>query len=512
MSDLLPWTTRGVTFESRRYLATVDIKATHSIGPIDADTPFTVAMRELTRLRGSRGGMIEYGCFSRDGTLIEDQGLLIGRQIRNILYYTIRDLFNLSWQAQGGRFSPGAPIDNDPVPEASEGRWGVLLSERCPDRAGVTEALAPLVRHRDGRVVVMPAAQPDAFLPWLQEQFNTGTLPPYLMICDTFEHIPLEYQFILNAFAATGRLWLDSPQATGSYVRKVLDVERGALVPGPRRVVATPMDDPVTAADYLGIISEVVPGLTGASGPLDVLAGGDFGEDTLLAAAGDAGLVAVYCHGVALDEAAQARYPDLQGAFVLQFGAKDDQDLLRPDDLRGRPFAPGGIVFSPACLAGGTQANSDYAAWIDPRNLPPYLGSTTQASALSRALLASPDGPAALVMHFDISMGNSAPMYNPLTGDHDLQRDLHGRFLGRVLQGDTIGRATGPFRWAAGAYYAQAIYVFGQIAGHTPYIGTSGRRKTIGNFVDSMNMYHVTATDMRNYIILGDPAVRLRTA
>lgn len=508
MTDLLPWTTRGVTFDSRRYLASVELKATRPIAGMDPDTPFTVAMHELVRLRGSAGRFIEYGCFSRDGTLIEDRGLLVHRQIRNILYYTIRDLFNLSWQAPGGKSSPGAPIDNDPVSEAPEGCWAVLLSERCPDRVAVTEVLEPLVRHRDGRVIVMPAAEPHEFLAWLQEQFNAKTLPGYILICDTFEHIPLEYQFILNAFSATGRLWLDGPGGIEAYVHKVLAVEHGALAPGPRRVVATPMDDPVTVADYVGIISEIVPDLTAAAGPVDVLAGTDFGQDALLAAAR---LLAVYCHGVALDEAAQARHPDLQGAFVLRFGARDDEALLHPDDLREGPFARGGIVFSPACLGGGTQANSDYAAWIDPQNLPPYLGAATQGSALARVLLASPDGPAGLVLHFDISMGNNAPMFNPLTGGHDVQCDLHGRFLGRVLQGETIGRATGPFRWAAGAYYAQAIYVFGQIVGHTPYIGTSGRRKTIGNFIDSMNMYHVTATDMRNYIILGDPAVRLRT-
>jgi hypothetical protein len=511
MTALLPWTTRGVTFDSRRYLATVEIKATRPIGQIDPDTPFTIAMPELIRRRGSAGGFMEYGCFDRDGTLIEDRGLLIQRQVRNILYYTIRDLFNLSWQAPGGKLSPGAPIDGDPVPEAPEGRWALLLSDRCADRAAMIDALAPLVRHRDGRVIVAPAGPPPEFLAWLQAQFHAGALPGYMLIGDTFEHIPLEHQFILNAFAATGRLWLDDAAGIDAYVRKVLAVERGDLAPGSRRVVATPMDDPVTVADYLGIVSEIVPDLAGISGPIDVLAGPDLALETLRAAAREAGLLAMYCHGVALDEEAQARHPDLQGALVLRFGSKDDEGLVTPDDVRQGPFAPGGVVFSPACLGGGTQANSDYAAWIDPHNLPPYLGATTRASALSRTLLAAPDGPVALVLHFDISMGNNAPMFNPLTGGHDLQRDLHGRVLGRLLRGDTVGRATGPFRWGAGAYYAQAIYVFGQMVGHTPYIGTSGRRKTIGNFVDSMNMCHVTATDMRNYIILGDPAVRLRT-
>ncbi len=155
------------------------------------------------------------------------------------------------------------------------------------------------------------------------------------------------------------------------------------------------------------------------------------------------------------------------------------------------------------------MSDSDYSAWIDPIGLAGYTGGRTEISAITRTMLASPQGPSAVVAHFDISIASSAPMYNAMSGAYDLQRVLHQQFVSHLGAGWTVGRATKPFRWAAGSYYGQAIYIFGQITGTYPYIGTSGTRKTIGMAVNSMNQYHVVATDMRNFLVLGDPAVRL---
>jgi hypothetical protein len=69
----------------------------------------------------------------------------------------------------------------------------------------------------------------------------------------------------------------------------------------------------------------------------------------------------------------------------------------------------------------GSAGGADFAAWIDPEGLPPYLGVDTRLSANSRALLSSPSGPTATLAHFDISMAGNAPMYNPMT-DHLYER------------------------------------------------------------------------------------------
>jgi hypothetical protein len=69
----------------------------------------------------------------------------------------------------------------------------------------------------------------------------------------------------------------------------------------------------------------------------------------------------------------------------------------------------------------GSSGGADFAAWIDPEGLPPYLGVDTRLSANSRALLGSPGGPTAMLAHFDISIVGNAPMHNLMT-DHLYER------------------------------------------------------------------------------------------
>jgi hypothetical protein len=486
-----------------------DILVNTSTGPVTPDTPFTEAVPVLVQLRGAVGKDIEYGCFNLNGTLIEDYDLLSKRRSRNIMYYIIRDLFGISW---GGRqYGWGAPIGKDPVPDSPDGHWAVMLTGNCPNKDLIERALSPLIEHRAGAIITIPNNMGVMeFQSWLREQFNDHKLPPYLLICDSFKNIPLEYQFIFNAFAVTGRLWLDELDAYETYVRKVLAVERGEFKTGSHHIVATPMDDEVTYADYGNIIAPMLPVLEAASFPLNSLIGKpDFEKQKLLSAVNDASFLALYCHGMALPQEEWQRQPNLQGSFVLEKDSKQDGGLLTAGELSATPFVPGGIVFSPACLSAGTQANSDFAAWIDPVDLPNYLGVDTRLSANSLALLSSPSGPIAMLAPFDISL--VAPMYNPMTRAYDFQREVHLRFIENLSRRQTIGKATSPFRWGAGAFYAQAISVFGQIAGTVSYSEPRGLRKpmTIGEFIIMMNSRHITATEMRNYVILGDPAVRL---
>ena len=86
---LLSLTTRGVRYDTRQYLADVQVRsagARETARGLPPDTPFVDALRLLggRRDRQNGGPPMEYGCFDLDGTLIEDPGERFTRQRRPI--------------------------------------------------------------------------------------------------------------------------------------------------------------------------------------------------------------------------------------------------------------------------------------------------------------------------------------------------------------------------------------------------------------------------------------------
>ena len=510
-SGFLPWTSRGVRYASRAYLSSVDLDAVNAEKLNLLDEPFSPEtiqhLRALAVTAAETGERVEFGAFSPDGSLLEPE-LRKQRQGRNILYYSLRDFFNIR-RGHSPEWT-GSLMREDPLEEDAVGNWAVLVSERCPHKSKVIEAIAPLVEKRHGEVIELEYMDPDSFCRWLVERVNAKRwLPDYLLICDNYQNIPLEYQVLLNSISATGRVWWEDPQAIGAYVDKTVGVESGERYAGVNSAVGSPVDDPVTEADYDNIITEL---LDSDSLGFSTILARDFSRDAIQAAASEAGFLAIYCHGLGLSRDEFAANPSLQGAFVLDVKARQDDGLLTSVDVEDRRFCPGGILFTPACLAGGTVGRSDFMSWLDPRNLAEYVISDTHQSELCSTLLKSASGPLAILAHFDISIASNARMFNPITRKYDLQAMLHQTFVNDLAKGSTIGRASRPFRWAAGAFYAQAIYIFGQITGIYPIAHSRGAQKTLGTYVSAINRHYVTATDMRNYVILGDPAVRLPSA
>jgi len=520
MNELfLPWTTRGVKYDTREYLVSLpdfeDVQAP-TLSPdfsspkqeensnvLTAETSFLEAVSYLKLRRGMHGPGIEYGCFNLNGSLIEDESLRFQRQMRNILFYSINEFYCLG-REKPDLFSYVPPGYREPVSDKPQGNWAIIFSDECPNRKEIERALNPLIKRRAGKVLTIEKMDPEVFVQWLDPQIREGYFPQYLLICDSFENIPLEIQFLFNAFAVAGRLWFNNPNDFETYANKVLQVEKREQETGSKYVMASPADDTITFQDTEQIIKPIM----GLSEKFTPLLSSNFNEKSLLKQAKESRFLALYCHGVGISSDDSSGKEEKAGSFVLKYDSDKDEGLLVADEVTSNPFVPGGIFFSPACLGGGTVQNSDYASWLQQESLKEYLGSNTKISSIGEAMLRAGKGPIAALLHFDISMGAGAPMFNPITTQNDLQKMVHENMIRKLLAGKTLGKATNVFRWAAGSFYGQAIRTFMQTAGSLS-ADKDFLDKSIGEIVRRMNRYHVIATDMRNFVILGDPAVRL---
>ncbi len=515
MSILSDWNTRGIRYDTNEIIASHDDlgyltneKLASPQKEVDPDLPFTVALRLVNPRRHFPVGLrAEYGCFDVDGSVIQDFKLNLNRQRRNILYYRIRDSFNAS---RGQNPDSINLTEDDPVPQSPEKRWAMLLTHDCPHGDEVERIFSPLVKLRKGKVIKTPKLGVPEFLAWIENSKKELIKTPYVMVCDNFENIPIEYQYLLNAFLVTGRMWFNNFLYFEQYVKKLLLVEEGNMQQGNKCFVASPVDDKVTRSDYHDIINPILISSTATTLSLGELidSNSNFNKTSLLQTANDSKFLALYCHGLCFKEEDLNNNLERQGALVLKDGKRGDDYLLTRYDVEENLFVPGGIVFSPACYSGGTQHLSDFSHWIGSIKIPEYGTKKTFMSSMAESFLGSKNGPVGALLHFDVSA--SANMFNPINMQHDLQKFVHADFIERLLNGQTLGKATEKFRWVAGTFYAQAIHIFGQIDGWVPFLSLSKKRVTMRQMTTSMNQYHVIATDMRNYIIFGDPAVRLQ--
>jgi hypothetical protein len=196
-------------------------------------------------------------------------------------------------------------------------------------------------------------------------------------------------------------------------------------------------------------------------------------------------------HGLAVDGETSQR--DRQGAIVCQDwegGPVGAEMTFAASDLPGNSSLQGLIHFFFACYGGGSPQLDNYRMGADGK--PVKIANEPFVARLPQAMLRS--GALAVLAHIDRAWshsfvaGRSAPQVQEF-------RDV----MVRILKGERIGQASDQFnlRWAVlSAELSDAM-----------------REKTM--FPDQVSDLilanrWVARNDARNYIVLGDPAVRLR--
>jgi len=336
-------------------------------------------------------------------------------------------------------------------------------------------------------------------------------VPFYLLIVGSPERIPFEFQAQFDLQWAVGRLHFDAVADYASYAQHVVAYEqdqgpaqqRRAAIWMPRNAddLATPMLAGAVGADFTGegdnpplgqrqhfaIVPFIGDGQATKARLADIFRGNIDG--------GAPSIVFTGSHGAEWSIADPAIQRQRQGALVTQEWSRGvplgRDHYFGAEDLPADAKVQGLMVFLFACFGGGCPDKDSYFFNADGSKIP--VTPVPLIASLPQALLAR--GALAVIAHVDraFSYGFEDVMGTP-------QEQLLRTPLELLMKGQRVGMAADPLNLQWSALAAQLGLALG---GNLP--GMPQPRSAV-----VANLY-VARDDARNYIVLGDPAVRLQT-
>jgi hypothetical protein len=396
--------------------------------------------------------------------------------------------------------------------------WGVIFAQDTPP--AVRDALRPLLDHRrksaagllaEGyRELEHRAGETKADLLSRYGAGGSGSvdpaeLPYYLLLVGSPAQIPFSVQYELALDYAVGRLWLDSPEEYAGYAETVLKAEAGQAAPRRRAIFFGPVHpgDKATelSAGFLG--RELVAKLAEdrrAQWSLETVLG-DAATKTCLAAllggAGPPAFLMTAGHGVSPSNS-NPRQRDIQGALVCREwpgpgSAVSPQHWFAAADLDPAADLAGLVAFHFACFSGGTPSQDDFFGLAPGKYLAPEEAFLAR---LPQRLLGRPGGRGAqaVIAHVDRAWKASF-LYREEPPGADLRAFQSA--VAMILDGLPVGHAMHPFTLRHAALAAQVTNRLADRNG-----GRSADAAEIGAL-------WLASHDARNYLVLGDPAVRL---
>jgi hypothetical protein len=417
----------------------------------------------------------------------------------------------------------GLPFFVEPS-DISQAGWCIVYHNE--EDEAVKTALQPLVDHRaqvvtdSNKLKTLEYRTGEDWSAWLARHgIGAGNIDPkkipfYILLVGSPERIPYSFGHLLDVEYAVGRLHFDTAVEYKAYADSVIDYETSAAVPNSRETVFFAPRHAFDAATQLSADFLVKPLIDGdpVSGfqpitsyenfQLRRLWGADATKEALAKVLSPTlntkppAFLFTAGHGMGwpLDHPNQLAG---QGALLCQdwpgFGAIGPQHYFAASDIGNDANVKGMISFHFACYGAGTPDRDRFIH--KPGQEPPLVASKPFISALPKRLLTHPNGGAlAVIGHVERAWG-----YSIVTNQAGPQLIPFQNAIGRLLRGEPVGLAMKDFneRYAAlstNLSDLQEKIGFGMSVPDSTLVST-----------------WIERNDAEGYVVLGDPAVRLRT-
>ena len=342
-------------------------------------------------------------------------------------------------------------------------------------------------------------------------------VPFYLLFIGSPARIPFSFVHEIDVEYCAGFLHFDTALEYSSYAQSVIAYENAAVAPNRKEVVFFGPRHSWDAATQMSAdllvrpLSEGTPasGATPASqgiadefgfdkrtflakqatkaALLDVLRGTESRPSALLFTAS---------HGMAWPKG-HANQLSAQGALLCQdwpaVGDIAPTHYLAAQDVPADARVHGMIAFHFACYGGGTPLTDRFVH--EPGMPPPTIAEQPFVAALPRRLLTHPGGGAlACIGHVERAWG-----YSIVTPDAGPQLIPFQNAIGRILTGQPVGYAMKDFNERFAVLSTSLANLLQQ----------AGYGATVDDFM--LASAWIERNDAEGYLLLGDPAVRLRT-
>lgn len=428
--------------------------------------------------------------------------------------------------------SPSDPRFAPILADLAEMGWGVIFAKNTsPEVRSALEPLLALRREQAGDLFKELTFDPatDSFRRWLSRHdlapghFDESKVPFYLLIVGDPSAIPFEFQYLLDIDHAVGRLDLHSPADYASYTRSLLAYEHAAEPLQEREVVLWgPRQDPATelSADMLlgPLASEGGPPEPSREGRRGTRRGRSpsFRVTTHVHAGGTKAnllqtlhrgpdrrppaMLFTASHGVCWPKG-HPRQARAQGALLCQDWPIGSPIRLEhcflADDVGANARLHGLVVFFFGCFTAGTPHKDNFL--LPGAGPPSSLAERPFVSPLPRRLLSHPGGGAlAAIGHID-----RAWRYSIKPADTSAQIQPFRASLHAIMSGLPVGLATTDF---SRRYATLSSHLLGIVDERRR--GATSDPTGISD--EELASAFIERNDAQGYVLLGDPAARLR--